>query len=226
MTEGSAKVGWFFYTWAIVSVLGATCTSFYIIFLHLKNYRRPDLQRLTIRILIMVPIYSIASLISLSSHNLAFYVNTIRDIYEAFVIYSFFILLINYLDGEKEIFKLLATRLRIHHLWPMNYCLSPLDMSDPFTFLKIKQGVLQFVIVKPIVGILIMILKAQNVYDEGYIAWGSSYLWLSLIYNVSVCTALYCLVMFYQQCSKDLKPYRPVPKFICVKGIIFVTFWY
>jgi hypothetical protein len=224
--EGSSRVGWILYILSLLAVLGASVTSFYTIFLHLKNYRRPDLQRLTIRILIMVPIYGFASFISLSSHQLAFFINTIRDIYEAFVIYSFFILLIDYLEGEEQIFKLLQSRLMIHHLWPMNYCLSPMNMSNPFTFLKIKQGVLQFVIVKPIVGILIMILKAWNVYHEGYIAWGSSYFWLSLIYNISVCTAMYCLVMFYQQCANDLKPYRPIPKFICVKGIIFVTFWY
>jgi hypothetical protein len=31
--------------------------------------------------------------------------------------------------------------------------------------------------------------------------------------------------MFYHSCAKDLKPYRPIPKFICVKSIIFLTFW-
>lgn len=99
-------------------------------------------------------------------------------------------------------------------------------MTDPESFLKIKQGVLQFVVLKPIMGISIMILKSFGVYDEGYIAWSSSYFWLLLLYNASVCTAMYCLVLFYMQCSKDLLPYRPMPKFICVKSIIFLTFWY
>lgn len=94
------------------------------------------------------------------------------------------------------------------------------------SFLKVKQGVLQFVILKPLIGILIMFLKVWNMYDEGYIAWSSAYLWMSLLYNISVCIALYCLVLFYQQCAKDLKPYRPIPKFICVKSIVFLTFWY
>jgi hypothetical protein len=223
--EGSSRVGWFLYTCSALCVFGASATSLYTIFLHLKNYRRPDLQRLSIRILIMVPIYGLASFISLSSHRIAFYVNTVRDIYEGFVIYSFFILLINYLDGERAIMTLLQTRLRVHHLWPMHYCLQPMNMSNPNSFLKVKQGVLQFVVLKPIIGILIMTLKAWKLYDEGYIAWGSAYLWLSLIYNLSVCTAMYFLVLFYQQCSKDLKPYRPMPKFICVKAIIFLTFW-
>lgn len=107
-------------------------------------------------------------------------------------------------------------------------------MSDARTFLRIKRGVLQFVILKPVLSFLIMLLKGLDgntqslflAYDEGYIAWSSSYLWLSLAYNVSVCTAMYWLVMFYIQCHDDLLPYRPMPKFICVKSIIFLTFWW
>lgn len=53
MGEGSSRVGSFTYYSAVISVLGSTAVSLYTIFLHLKNYRRPDLQRLTIRILIM-----------------------------------------------------------------------------------------------------------------------------------------------------------------------------
>jgi hypothetical protein len=98
-------------------------------------------------------------------------------------------------------------------------------MGNPNTFLRVKQGVLQYVIFKPIFGVVIMILKEFDLYDEGYIDWKSSYLWLNLMYNLSVCTAMYCLVLFYLQCERDLKPYRPMSKFICVKSLIFLTFW-
>lgn len=132
--EGSSKVGALTYTWSVLSVIGASLVSFYTIFLHLKNYRRPDLQRLTIRILLMyislirIPIYGFSSLISLSSHRIAFFVDSIRDIYEGFVVYSFFVLLINYLDGERAILELLQHRLRIHHMWPFYYCMRPMDV--------------------------------------------------------------------------------------------------
>jgi hypothetical protein len=152
-------------------------------------------------------------------------VDTIRDIYEGFVIYSFFTLLINYLDGEGAILELLHERLRIHFLWPLNYCFKPIQMGNPKTFLRIKQGVLQYVVFKPLFGIVIMILKEFNLYNDGYIDWWSNYLWLNLLYNISVCWAMYCLVWFYVQCEKDLKPFRPMPKFISVKSIIFLTFW-
>jgi Organic solute transporter Ostalpha len=62
-------------------------------------------------------------------------------------------------------------------------------------------------------------------YEDGYFAWDSSYVYLIIAYNISVGWCLYCLAMFYFTCSKDLKPYRPFPKFVCVKSIIFLTFW-
>nr|CAG8492847.1 10550_t:CDS:2 [Entrophospora candida] len=60
----------------------ATLLSTMSIWSHLKNYRKPALQRYVVRIIIMVPIYAISSWISLTSTNAAFYVDAIRDIYE------------------------------------------------------------------------------------------------------------------------------------------------
>lgn len=113
----------------------------------------------------------------------------------------------------------------------------------------------QFVVFKPIFAIVILSLKTTGAYSDGRIAWDSSYVWISLAYNASVCVALYSLVVFYTQCARDLRPYRlvlfishcfprfrcslsnasylsilsltqrPLPKFLCVKAIIFFSFW-
>ena len=83
-------------------------------------------------------------------------------------------------------------------------------MSDPHTLLTIRRGVVQFIIVKPITAFLILLMKITNNYHEGYVAWNSSYLWISLIYNISVCWGLYCLGLFYVQCQRDLREFRYV----------------
>ncbi|KAJ3321775.1 hypothetical protein HDV06_003924 [Boothiomyces sp. JEL0866] len=70
-------------------------------------------------------------------------------------------------------------------------------MSNPEIFLRIRQGVLQFVVLKPMVAVMIMFLKAVDKYDEGYIAVGSSYLWLSLTYNISVMLAMQGLLIAF-----------------------------
>lgn len=37
--------------------------------------------------------------------------------------------------------------------------------------------------------------------------------------------SLYCLAMFWACLSEDLAPFRVTSKFICIKGIIFFSFW-
>lgn len=212
----------------VVSTLSAIFASVFSVFLiwkQLKNYRKPTLQRYVVRLLLMVPIYSIASVISLYSLQLADIIDLIRDLYEAFVIYCFFNLLIEYLGGERSLIVLLHGRRPQEHIFPGNLFLNDMDASDPYTFLALKRGVLQYVQVKPVLALATLILKAAGKYEEGKISPTNGYTWVSFTYNVSVFLSLYCLGMFWKCLNDDLKPFRVTSKFLCIKGIIFFSFW-
>ena len=155
----------------------------------------------------------------------AFYLDTFRDIYEAFTIYTFFQLLINFIGGERSLIIMMYGRQPISHPWPLNYCLSKVDISDPHTFLAIKRGILQYAWMKPILSIATIILKATDTYQEGYLGLTSGYLWVGIVYNVSITLSLYSLAMFWVCMAQDLKPFRPMPKFLCIKLIIFASYW-
>ena len=60
-----------------------------LILQHLRHYKHPILQRYAIRIILMVPVYAVDSYISLWVSEYAFYINSCRDVYEAYVIYNF-----------------------------------------------------------------------------------------------------------------------------------------
>ena len=99
------------------------------------------------------------------------------------------------------------------------------DISDPHTFLWIKRGILQYTWIKPLLALATIIMKATGTYQDGVISWDSGYLWTAVIYNVSIAWSLYDLALFWVCMSADLQPFRPMPKFLCIKGIIFASWW-
>lgn len=89
------------------------------IYQHLRFYSCPAEQRWIVRILFIVPIYAFDSWLSLIffSDNVYIYFNSIRDCYEAFVIYSFLSLCYEYLGGESNI----MAEIRGKPIRPTNY---------------------------------------------------------------------------------------------------------
>lgn len=74
--------------------------------MHLRCYSRPNEQRHIVRILFIVPIYAFDSWLSLlffTNDQYYVYFGTVRDCYEAFVIYNFLSLCYEYLGGESAI---------------------------------------------------------------------------------------------------------------------------
>ena len=51
------------------------------------------------------------------------------------------------------------------------------------------------------------------------------YLYVTMIYNVSISLALYALFLFYFATRELLRPFDPVLKFFTIKSVIFLSFW-
>ncbi|KAF2346056.1 Organic solute transporter subunit alpha/Transmembrane protein 184 [Trinorchestia longiramus] len=51
------------------------------------------------------------------------------------------------------------------------------------------------------------------------------YLYITIIYNISVSLALYGLFLFYYSTKGLLKPFDPLIKFFTIKSVIFLSFW-
>ena len=43
--------------------------------------------------------------------------------------------------------------------------------------------------------------------------------------NVSVGYAFYCLGLFYILLHDPLESHNPIPKFLCIKAVLFLSFW-
>ncbi|XP_041433761.1 transmembrane protein 184A S homeolog isoform X1 [Xenopus laevis] len=197
------------------------------IYLHLRNYTMPNEQRYIIRILFIVPIYSFDSWLSLlliGNDQYYVYFDSVRDCYEAFVIYSFLSLCFEYLGGESAIMTEIRGKPIRSSCYYGTCCLQ--GMSYSIGFLRFcKQATLQFCIVKPIMAIVTIILQAFGKYHDGDFNAQSGYLYITIIYNFSVSLALYALFLFYFATKELLQPFEPVLKFLTIKAVIFLSFW-
>jgi hypothetical protein len=208
------------------AAIGITCHQ---IFQHVRFYTTPKEQSWIIRVLLIVPIYSICSWLSLfwfgTSEDYYVYFNAVRDCYEAFVIYSFLSLCYDgYLGGENNIANEISGK-PMHTSYMMcNCCLK--DKQYDLRFLRFcKRATLQFCFLKPPMAIVTIILATKGLYSEGNWDPGQGYLYICIIYNISVSLALYALVAFYAATADILRPYDPILKFMCVKSVVFLSFW-
>ncbi|XP_078533024.1 transmembrane protein 184C [Lissotriton helveticus] len=191
---------------------------------HLVHYTQPELQKPIIRILWMVPIYSLDSWIALKYPNIAIYVDTCRECYEAYVIYNFMVFLTNFLTNRcPNLVLILEAKEQQRHLPPL-CCFPPWAMGDVLLF-RCKLGVLQYTVVRPVTTIIALICQLSGVYGEGNFSFRNAWTYLVIINNASQLFAMYCLVLFYKVLKEELNPIQPVGKFLCVKLVVFVSFW-
>uniref|UniRef100_A0A667XN94 Transmembrane protein 184C n=1 Tax=Myripristis murdjan TaxID=586833 RepID=A0A667XN94_9TELE len=191
---------------------------------HLVHYTQPELQKPIIRILWMVPIYSLDSWIALKYPNIAIYVDTCRECYEAYVIYNFMTFLLNYLGNQyPSLVLMLEVQEQQKHLPPL-CCCPPWPMGEVL-LLRCKLGVLQYTVVRPVTTVIALICQLCGVYDEGNFSSKNAWTYLVIFNNISQLFAMYCLVLFYRALREELAPIKPVGKFLCVKLVVFVSFW-
>ncbi|BDA41100.1 Transmembrane protein 184C [Coccomyxa sp. Obi] len=208
-----------------IFVLLALPVSIYEVAMHMEYFSRPKLQIRVIRILMMVPIYAVDSWFALRFESTQIYLDTFRECYEAFVIYSFFMYLHAYLEEEYgDISVYLSTKEEISHMWGVQYLMKPFRMGEEFLW-QCKKGVLGYVILRPLMTAVGVVAQLLGVYGDGKLRFDCVYLYTTIISNLAQAWALYCLVLFYRGTKYELAPIRPVSKFLTVKAVVFLTYW-
>ncbi|KAL9394583.1 hypothetical protein Peur_013868 [Populus x canadensis] len=237
--ESVVNVSWPIFS-AGIFVLLALVFSMYLIFEHLAAYNQPEEQKFLIGLILMVPVYSLESFLSLLDSSAAFNCEAIRDCYEAFALYCFERYLIACLGGEENTIQFMESQTLItsssplleesyaygvvEHPFPLNCFLRDWNLGADF-YHAVKIGIVQYMILKLICALLAMILQAFGVYGEGKFEWRYGYPYLAVILNFSQTWALYCLVQFYSVIKDKLAPIKPLAKFLTFKSIVFLTWW-
>merc|ERR1719348_577618 len=210
-----------------VCVWAAILITCHQIYQYLRSYTNPAEQRWIVRILFIVPLYAFSSWLSLlffTYDNYYVYFYAVRDCYEAFVIYNFLSLCYEYLGGDGNIMSEIRGRPIKSSYFYCTCCLA--GHSYNIEFLRFcKQGTLQFCFIKPVMSIVVIILQAKGLYRDGNWSSSEGFLYITIIYNISISIALYALLVFYFATKDLLRPYAPFLKFFSVKSVIFLSFW-
>mmetsp|Transcript_7953 Transcript_7953/g.11503 ORF Transcript_7953/g.11503 Transcript_7953/m.11503 type:complete len:459 (-) Transcript_7953:53-1429(-) len=212
---------------------------------HLRNFHEPVVQRKVIAILWMSPIYALTSFLSIVVSGIEGYMAIIKDFYEAYVIYTFLSYLIAVLGKGDRSRAVLALAKQADHLTEprkcFRRCYHPLPEESPEAkanaiLVECQILAMQFVLCRPITSIASFVVTAlledeygsyddDNSTAEAQKYFTSPQFWISMVQNISVFLAFSGLIKFYHAVSNDLAWISPFSKFLCIKGIVFMTFW-
>jgi hypothetical protein len=70
-----------------------------------------------------------------------------------------------------------------------------------------------------------MITQLFKRYCESSLSPAFGHVWVMVFEATSVTVAMYCLIQFYVQLKGDLAEYKPFMKILCIKLVIFFSFW-
>ncbi|PHU26378.1 hypothetical protein BC332_04710 [Capsicum chinense] len=192
---------------------------------HLFYWKNPKEQKAIIMIIIMAPLYAIDSFVGLldirGSKAFFMFLDSVKECYEAVAIAKFLALMYSYLNISisKNIVPDEIKGREIHHSFPMTLFQPRTARLDHRTLKLLKHWTWQFVIIRPACSILMITLQILGLYPN-WLSWT-----FTIILNISFSVAMYSLVVFYHVFSKELQPHKPLSKFICIKGIVFFSFW-
>ena len=125
---------------------------------------------------------------------------------------------------QKNTIKILSQKQPSDPLFPFSF-MGKMQMGEVF-FYRCKFGVLQYVLVKPICCLVEVLTHAFGVYGGvGVIKWNEAYIYIALLTNTSQMVALFALVNFYIFMHEELRKWNPLPKFACIKMVVFFTYW-
>lgn len=210
--------------------------AFYLIFRHATHYLVPSQQKHIIRILLMIPVYSAVSFLSFLYYRHAVYYQVLRDCYEAFAISSFFALMCEYVaPGLHEQKKFFRTLTPVNWFWGvffMQKCTGG-EHRGPFRkprsgltwFNVIWAGIFQYCLIRVLFTIVSVVSEVFDRYCEHSLNPAFAHIWVVCFEGASVTVAMFCLVQFYIQLKQELSAHRPAMKIICIKLVIFFSFW-
>ncbi|EED95548.1 predicted protein, partial [Thalassiosira pseudonana CCMP1335] len=190
---------------------------------HLRHMYSPVVQRKIMAVLWMTPIYSITSWLSLCFPLAEPYLAVIREFYESYCVYTFLSFLISVLGRGDRFAVLDLLEANADQLSPPDKCRCGPKFWKRFLD-QCQTYAMQFVLLRPLTAIG-WLVSNQLVEPKSFLDWTSPQIYIVIVTNLSIFFAFRGLVKFYHATRTYLAWCNPWPKFLCIKGVVFMTFW-
>ena len=203
--------------WAQIAAAVFTVIAVTVSTRHIRSHLRHGSDPYVVHVLLMVPVYSIEALLGLLVHQVAPLLEIARSVYEAYVIYAFLQLLVRRLPPGRPLTA-------VGHMLPFRCVLR--RWGDREFVRRTLRGALQYSLLMLPVMLATLGCWFGNVYERpSQFSPRAAYPYLAFIRNASQLWAMYCLLLFYRATREALRSFHPLGKFVCIKAIVFFTFW-
>ncbi|PMD33849.1 DUF300-domain-containing protein [Hyaloscypha variabilis F] len=196
-----------------IVIISGTCMafscllSFYLIFRHATHYSLPKEQRQVIRIIFTIPVFAIMAFLSVAFNDAAIYIKPIEDLYEAFALAGFFLLLCAFVEESDEERQTYFT-----------------TSGTTQPYLAATVGAFQFPVVMLILLVVTEITQAIGTYCATSNKLYFAHIWVTIITLISTAVAIMSIIRFYKAQKPVISGRKPLPKLIAFKGIVFLNF--
>lgn len=196
--------------WAMAVV--ASVVAIALVVRHLQKLSRPDLQYPIMRMVLLVPVYAVSSQLEGAAV-------IVRDVYEAYAVYVFFVLMVDFAGGESAVVTAWQSKTTVSHIWPCSLGCRPIPLDAAF-LRHCRRTVIQFVLTKTLSAAVSLVLLIVGGSESVVVEWT-----LFTIYTISYTTALYYLFLFYLGLKTQLSGLKPAAKFLVLKSAVFATYY-
>jgi len=228
---------------AVCTAVTCTLTSL-LIYRHLQNWADPVGQRYTVRILLLLPVYTLCSVLVIHLPRLFIYLDSVRELYEAFALYQFVLLMLHYFYKrapahfhvlnavrhedkcqDSELHAEENLELLFAECEPVTFCgcLSFHATEGKLRFLR--YAVLQYLVVRVVLTFINVGLQESGLYHHRSLDPAYAYLWIAVMNNVSISFALFGVLQLLSLLHTVIWAHDPVLKFLSLKLVIFCIFW-
>ncbi|CZR63598.1 uncharacterized protein PAC_13495 [Phialocephala subalpina] len=205
--------------------------STYLMFRHALNYTVPRVQKYLIRIIFMIPVYSLCTFLSAYFYWEAAYFQFISAAYASVAVTAYFSLLCQYvapnLHENKNYFSRITPDPWGNHFpvpvaWFRACCCgeagpwrTPRNGLIWFNILWI--GVFQYSFFRVSMSIIAIITQYLGKYCQSSMSPLFTHIWVLVVDVFSAAIAMYCLTQFHWQMKDALAPHKAGLKLWCIK---------